>query len=112
MREIAELFKAIGEENRLRILNLLANRGDICVCDLMKIVEAPQGRVSRHLLHTVSGRAELFAAGLPGHPEENVPFSDRGPRANHCAQGIAIRLSLERRFPRRARDSLTLRVLP
>lgn len=45
----ADLFRAIGEENRLRILNLLANRGDICVCNLVRILGAPQGRISRHL---------------------------------------------------------------
>jgi ArsR family transcriptional regulator len=54
---IAQLFKAIGEENRLRILNLLANRGEICVCDLTEVLGVPQARVSRHL-------AELRHAGL------------------------------------------------
>lgn len=65
MREIAEMFKAVGEENRLRILNLLANRGDICVCDLMKVIEAPQGRISRHL-------AALRHAGLVDQEREGA----------------------------------------
>ena len=84
MREIADLFKAIGEENRLRILNLLANRGDICVCDLMKVIEAPQGRVSRHL-------TALRHAGLVDQEREGtwVVYSLTEPRNDLHAALIA-----------------------
>lgn len=48
MKETAQLFKALSDETRLRILALLAY-GELCVCDLMEIMGLPQSTVSRHL---------------------------------------------------------------
>ncbi len=33
---LASLFKSLSEPVRLRILNLLISKGDICVCDLVR----------------------------------------------------------------------------
>jgi ArsR family transcriptional regulator, arsenate/arsenite/antimonite-responsive transcriptional repressor len=52
----AQLFRALGDRTRLRIVNLLA-RGSLCVCDIQRILEQPQPSVSRHL-------ALLKSAGL------------------------------------------------
>ena len=43
-----KLFKTLGDENRLRIMNLLM-RHSLCVCELMVILETTQSNVSRHL---------------------------------------------------------------
>lgn len=43
-----ELFKALGDENRLRILNLLFNY-ELCVCEFEVILDLTQSNVSRHL---------------------------------------------------------------
>ena len=43
-----ELFKALGDENRLRILNLLLNY-ELCVCEFEVILDLTQSNVSRHL---------------------------------------------------------------
>ncbi|HEY3381255.1 MAG TPA: metalloregulator ArsR/SmtB family transcription factor [Vicinamibacterales bacterium] len=51
-----QLFRALADRTRLRIVNLLA-RGSLCVCDIQRILEQPQSSVSRHL-------ALLKAAGL------------------------------------------------
>lgn len=48
MKKTAKLFKALSDETRLRILSLLAG-GELCVCDLMTILDLPQSTVSRHL---------------------------------------------------------------
>ena len=48
MKETAQLFKALSDETRLRILALLPY-GELCVCDLMEIMGLPQSTVSRHL---------------------------------------------------------------
>jgi ArsR family transcriptional regulator len=48
MHTTAPIFKALGDETRLRILGLLT-RGERCVCDLMTVLELPQSTVSRHL---------------------------------------------------------------
>ena len=51
-----QLFRALGDRTRLRIVNLLA-RGSLCVCDIQRILGQPQSSVSRHL-------ALLKSAGL------------------------------------------------
>jgi ArsR family transcriptional regulator len=50
LKASASLFNALADETRLRILNLLAE-GELCVCDLMKILGEPQSKVSRHLAY-------------------------------------------------------------
>jgi len=48
MKQTAKQFKALSDETRLRILSLLSE-GELCVCDLMAVLELPQSTVSRHL---------------------------------------------------------------
>ena len=42
------IFKACADATRLRILFLLAER-ELCVCELVEVLEMPQGKISRHL---------------------------------------------------------------
>lgn len=49
MQNEIQLFKAISDGTRLRILLLLLNNGELCVCDLMSSLQIPQSTVSRHL---------------------------------------------------------------
>ncbi len=46
----AQMFKALGDETRLRILGLL-NHGELCVCDIMEVLRLPQSTASRHLAY-------------------------------------------------------------
>jgi len=48
MKAAARIFKALSDETRLRILGLLLD-GELCVCDLMAVLQLPQSTVSRHL---------------------------------------------------------------
>lgn len=48
MRETASFFKALSDETRIRIVALLTH-GELCVCDIMEVLELPQSTVSRHL---------------------------------------------------------------
>jgi ArsR family transcriptional regulator len=43
-----DIFKACSDETRLRILFLLSER-ELCVCELVAILDMPQGKISRHL---------------------------------------------------------------
>jgi ArsR family transcriptional regulator len=45
----AELFQVLGEPTRLRLLNLLMQAKEICVCELVDALQTPQYKVSRHL---------------------------------------------------------------
>ena len=48
MRYIAKAFKALSDETRLRILNLLLER-ECCVCEVMQALSISQPRASRNL---------------------------------------------------------------
>ena len=50
MKKTAQLFKALSDETRLRIVALLT-WGELCVCDLMATLGLPQSTVSRHLAY-------------------------------------------------------------
>ncbi|GAB4074628.1 arsenical resistance operon transcriptional regulator ArsR [Barrientosiimonas marina] len=42
-------FKALADQLRLKIMYELNQRGQVCVCDLVKIVNLPQSKLSYHL---------------------------------------------------------------
>ena len=43
-----EIFRALGDNNRLRIINLLM-KAELCVCEIEVLLEMTQSNVSRHL---------------------------------------------------------------
>lgn len=47
--QLANSFKALGDPNRLRLLNLLAENGEMCVCDFPELLGIGQPTVSHHL---------------------------------------------------------------
>ncbi len=53
--ENALLFKALGDETRLKMIGLLGH-GELCVCDLMEVLDLPQSKASRHLAYLRSCR--------------------------------------------------------
>ena len=57
------VFRAFADRTRLRILNLL-RPGELCVCDLVRVLGAPQPTVSRHLAYL--RRAGLVTARREG----------------------------------------------
>jgi ArsR family transcriptional regulator, arsenate/arsenite/antimonite-responsive transcriptional repressor len=50
MKDLEQYFKALGDNNRLRIINLLLH-GELCVCDIQYVLENSQPNVSRHLAY-------------------------------------------------------------
>jgi ArsR family transcriptional regulator len=46
--DFVEIFKALSDENRIRILNLL-KEGELCVCEIESILGITQSNASRHL---------------------------------------------------------------
>lgn len=45
---VGSIFRALSDQTRLRIVSLLT-KGELCVCDIMAVLKAPQPKVSRHL---------------------------------------------------------------
>lgn len=50
MTDAARIFKALSDETRLRILILLLT-GELCVCEVMAVLDLPQSTASRHLAY-------------------------------------------------------------
>jgi ArsR family transcriptional regulator len=48
MNDLEGYFKGLSDLTRLRIMNLLL-QGELCVCDIQRIVEGSQPTISRHL---------------------------------------------------------------
>lgn len=70
---LEQLFRALGDDTRLRILALLAS-GEICVCHIHETLGIPQPTASRHLAYLrkaglVAGRRD----GLWVHYRVAVP---------------------------------------
>jgi ArsR family transcriptional regulator len=49
MKEAARFFKILADQSRLKMLWLLFNRRELCVCDIMAVLEITQSKASRHL---------------------------------------------------------------
>ncbi len=56
-------FQALGDNTRLRLLNLMGNQ-EICVCYLVEVLDQPQPKISRHLAYL--RRAGIVAARREG----------------------------------------------
>jgi ArsR family transcriptional regulator len=53
--ELAEVYRALADETRLRILALLRD-GEVCVCHLQGSLRLPQPTISRHLAYLRKSR--------------------------------------------------------
>jgi ArsR family transcriptional regulator len=51
MKQNVEIYKALADETRLRILALLLSEGELCVCNIIAALKLPQSTISRHLAH-------------------------------------------------------------
>ena len=76
MEQLIQLFRALSEEARLRIVMLLTS-GELCVCDLMAILEEPQSKISRHLAYlTHSGLTKGKRVGVWMHYSLKKPLDE------------------------------------
>ena len=48
MKELVKVYKALSDESRLRVLNLLLER-ECCVCEVMQVLDISQSKASRIL---------------------------------------------------------------
>jgi ArsR family transcriptional regulator len=49
MANLVNIFESLADENRLRIVNVMLLSPELCVIDMVNILDMPQTRVSRHL---------------------------------------------------------------
>lgn len=46
---LEQFFKALSDQTRLRIVLLLLEQKELCVCELTQVLELSQPKISRHL---------------------------------------------------------------
>jgi ArsR family transcriptional regulator len=64
LENVAELLKIIGHPIRLKILQLLKQNGELCVCELLPLLEVSQPNLSQHLsILKLSGLVENNKVG-------------------------------------------------
>ena len=74
MEQLTQMYKALSENMRLRVVMLLTH-GEICVCDLMAIFGESQSKVSRHLAYLKhSGLVRSRRAGTWMHYSLKEPL--------------------------------------
>jgi ArsR family transcriptional regulator len=102
--QIAGLLKACADQTRLRLLNLLASEGEVCVCHLVDVLGTNQPKVSRHL-------AYLKRAGLVSDRKEGlwVYYRLSAPLSEHARRLIECLNSCCAEAPEMQRDVLKLR---
>ncbi len=49
MRELVKVLKALTDQVRIRILKILEDVNDLCVCEVMQVLDISQTRASRNL---------------------------------------------------------------
>jgi ArsR family transcriptional regulator len=60
-----EIFKALGDETRLRLINLLLHTDEeVCVCEMVDTLQLPQYQISKHL--TILKNAAILQANRKG----------------------------------------------
>lgn len=65
MTDPVEIFKSLGDDTRLRVVNLLLQSDeDLCVCEMVDALELPQYQISKHL--TILKNAGLLLAERKG----------------------------------------------
>jgi len=99
---LALFYKSLSEPVRLRIVNLLLQREELCVCDIITTLALPQSVVSRHLAYLKKGaivtsrrqgKWQYYALSLmtPAHPLHCFLISLRQTfeQCADCAQDVA-----------------------
>ena len=87
MQKLAQLFKALSDETRLRIVNLIIETGEICACDIQRVLGFTQTKVSRHLAYLKhsgilqdrrSGGWMLYSLVDADDPAKKILFKELG----------------------------------
>lgn len=89
MRELATVFKALSDGTRLQIMALILRHGQLCVCEVERILGVTQSKASRHLRY-------LRDAGVLEDERDGLIVNYRLP-ASPGAEVVAV-LDLLRRL--------------
>lgn len=112
IEDVDAIFRGFADPTRIRILSLLA-AGELCVCDIVEILDLPQPAVSRHLAYLrrtglVAVRYEAKFAHYRLAAPTNAVHRNLVSCVRSCFLGIASldeeRAAAAARMAERARD--------
>lgn len=103
-----EVFKALSDLTRLRIVHLLTRAGkELCVCEFVDALEEPQYNVSRHL-------KELRQAGLLRERKEGrwvyYSLNEDGDNFKDSLFKLVRSISIVKEDVKRLKERLVIRV--
>lgn len=79
MKELVNIFKALSDETRIKILAMLIWEGELCVCDFENVLEITQSKTSRHLRYLLhAGLLEDERRGIWVYYRFNQDMPDYG----------------------------------
>ena len=79
MREVMDLLKALGDENRVRVLLALRGR-ELCVCQIIELLSLAPSTVSKHM--AILRQARLVESRKAGRwIHYRLPREDEEPEA-------------------------------
>lgn len=95
MREVLTIMKALGDENRLRIVHALDGR-ELCLCQIVELLALAASTVSRHM--SILQQARLVQSRKRGrwtyfHLDESAP-----PEAREAVELVIRRLKRDARI--------------
>ena len=108
MKAYTEVFKALGDPTRLRIIHLLTFAGkELCVCEFVDSLEEPQYNISRHL-------KELRQAGLLTERKEGgwvyYSLNKDGGNFKDSLFKLVRSISVDKEDAKRLKERLGIRV--
>lgn len=111
VHDLDAVFKGFADPTRIRILSALV-AGELCVCDIVEILDLPQPLVSRHLAYlrrtglVAATRGAKFAYYRLANPEHAV-HQNLINCVRTCFTGIATLDRERQRAEARIRDRTT-----
>jgi ArsR family transcriptional regulator len=88
MTELAQIFKALGDETRLKIVEMLLGK-ELCVCDILDAFDKTQPVISHHL--KILKYAGLVTASRDG----KWIYYSIDPRAIECIAGFVSKMKTD-----------------
>jgi ArsR family transcriptional regulator len=87
MRDLVDLFSALADPTRLRLLAMIAG-GEACVCHFQEVIRANQPKISRHLAYL--RRSGLVTARRDGKWMRYRLADLDGPRGEFLRHAIKL----------------------
>lgn len=119
LERLEEVFRALADRTRLRILALLAG-GEVCVCEIHETLQLPQPTVSRHLAYLrntglVNGRKDglwvHYSLATPDDVVVKAVLDAAAHWAQHAPSSERDVARLEKRLGPREKSGIKLKVL-